>query len=105
MTTMKSFMLDENQLEAIIEFAGPQGEMSHRFIYHVLCQLRSMGQQHRDDWKIILFNGDHEGEISEAYGEYLDRKACGEEVWFNPEGEGEVLFEKPVEPDCDEEEE
>ena len=38
--------------------------------------------------------------------EYLDRKACGEEVWFNPEGEGEeVLFEKPVEPDCDEEEE
>jgi hypothetical protein len=64
-----------------------------------------MGQQHRDDWKIILTNGDHEGEVSETYSDYLDRKACGEEVWFNPEGEGEVLFEKPVEPDDDEEEE
>jgi len=102
MTTMKSFMLDEKQLEEIIEFAGPNGEMAHRFIYHVLCQLRSMGQQHRDDWKIILINGEHEGEVSDVYADYLDRKACGEAVWFNPEGEGEVLF---VEPDSDEEEE
>ena len=100
----KSFLMDEQQLEAIIELAGPTGEVGHRFIYHVLCQLRTMGHQHRDDWNIILFNDAHEGETSEAYGEYLDRKACGESVWFNPEGEGEVLFTKPVEPDADEEE-
>lgn len=105
MNTMKSFMLDEEQLEELIEFAGPHGEMAHRFIYHVLCQLRSMGYQHRDEWKIILTNADHEGEVSDAYGEYLDRKACGEEVWFNPEGDGEVLFEQPVESENDEEEE
>ena len=40
MTTMKSFMLDEKQLEEIIEFAGPNGEMAHRFIYHVLSMIR-----------------------------------------------------------------
>jgi hypothetical protein len=97
-------MIDEEQLESLIDFAGPNGEMAHRFIYHVLCQLRSMGYQHRDDWKVILTTGDHEGEISEAYGDYLDRKACGESVWFNPDGDGEVLFEAPVEIDTDEEE-
>ena len=59
MATMKSFMLDETQLEELIEFAGPNGEMAHRFIYHVLCQLRTMGYQHRDDWKIILTNGEY----------------------------------------------
>ena len=104
MNIMKCFMIDEEQLESLIDFAGPNGEMAHRFIYHVLCQLRSMGYQHRDDWKVILTAGDHEGEISEAYGDYLDRKACGESVWFNPDGDGEVLFEAPVEIDTDEEE-
>ena len=104
MTTMKSFLLDEKQLEALIAFAGPKGEMAHRFIYHILCQLRSMGYQHRDDWKIILTNGDHEGEVSDTYADYLDRKSCGESVWFNPEGDGEVLFEAPEESETDEKE-
>jgi len=63
-----------------------------------------MGYQHRDDWKIILTNGDHEGEVSDAYSDYLDRKACGESVWFNPEGDGEVLFEPPEESETHEEE-
>ena len=67
-------------------------------VYHILCQVMEMGQQHRDSWRVILTNGDHEAEVSETYADYLDRKACGEEVWFDPDangGEGEVLFEKP----------
>ncbi len=99
---MKSFEIIESQLDECINYVGPMSEHNHRFIYHILCQLKSMGEQHRDEWRIILMEGDHEAEMSETYAEYLDRKACGEKVWFDPEGEGTILFEEPI-PTSDEE--
>ena len=94
---MKTFEISEKDLQNCIDMVGPQGE-GLRMPYHILTQMLEMGQQHRDSWKVILHNGDHEAEVSETYADYLDRKACGEEVWFDPDangGEGEVLFEKP----------
>ncbi len=94
---MKTFEIMESDLQKYIDEVGPSGE-GMRMVYHILCQVMEMGQQHRDSWRVILTNGDHEAEVSETYADYLDRKACGEEVWFDPDangGEGEVLFEKP----------
>lgn len=94
---MKTFEIMEEDLQKCIQEVGPQGE-GMRMAYHILTQMLEMGQQHRDSWRVILHNGDHEAEVSETYADYLDRKACGEEVWFDPNakgGEGEVLFKKP----------
>lgn len=94
---MKTFEIMEEDLQKCIDMVGPQGE-GLRMPYHILTQMLEMGQQYRDSWKVILHNGDHEAEVSETYADYLDRKACGEKVWFDPNangGEGEVLFKKP----------
>jgi hypothetical protein len=88
---MKSFEISEEDLQNCIDLVGPQGE-GLRMPYHILTQMLQMGQQHRYSWRVILHNGDHEPEVSETYADYLDRKACGEEVWFDPAGEGTVFF-------------
>ena len=89
---MKTFEIMEEDLQKCIEEVGPTGELGLRMTYHILTQMLEMGQQYRDSWRVILTNGDHEAEVSETYADYLDRKACGEKVWFNPAGEGTVLF-------------
>ena len=94
---MKTFEIVESDLQKYIDEVGPNGE-GMRMVYHILCQVMQMGQQHRDSWRVILTNGDHEAEVSETYADYLDRKACGYEVWFDPDGnngEGQILFENP----------
>lgn len=88
---MKTFEIMEEDLLKCIQEVGPQGE-GMRMAYHILTQMLEMGQQHRDSWRVILHNGDHEAEVSETYADYLDRKACGEKVWFDPAGEGTVYF-------------
>jgi hypothetical protein len=108
MKFMKTLELDETQIRELVAHVGPEGETPHRYIYHLLSQFLTMGYSHRDSWRVILYNGDHEGEVSEAYAKYLDRKACGEDVWFDPaanDGEGAILEEDPFPPISDDEEE
>lgn len=88
---MKTFEISEGDLQRCIDLVGPQGE-GLRMPYHILLQVLQMGQQHRDSWKVILHDGDHEAELSETYADYLDRKSCGEKVWFDPAEGGTVLF-------------
>jgi hypothetical protein len=51
-----------------------------------------MGASFRDEWKIIMFNGDHEGELSENYAAYLDLILRNKKVTFEAES-GEYKLE------------
>jgi len=91
--------MEAHKLEELIVASAPGGVFENRLLYHLLSQLQTMGYAWRDEWNIILYTGDHEGIASDSYGEYLDRKACGELVWFDADakdGKGEVLFTEPI---------
>jgi len=97
--TLKTFEIDTVKLDEMVNAASPGGPFENRLLYHILAQFQTMGYAWRDDWNVILYNEDHEGLTSECYAEYLDKKACGDAVWFDPaanDGKGEILFAEPV---------
>ncbi len=89
---MKEILLDEERLLELLQDAGPGGEIENRYLYHILKLLHTMGATFRDEWKVIMFNGDHEGELSENYAEYLDLLLRNKTVTFDSES-GEYKLE------------
>ena len=97
--TLKTFEMEKHKLDELVEASAPGGVFENRLLFHVLSQIQTMGYAWRDEWSVVLYHGDHEGLTSDAYSEYLDRKASNEKVWFDPDandGKGEVLFTEPV---------
>jgi len=90
--SMKEILLDEERLLELLSDAGPGGEIENRYLYHILKQLHTMGASFRDEWKIVMFNGDHEGELSENYAAYLDLILRNKKVTFEAES-GEYNLE------------
>ena len=89
---MKEILLDEERLLELLSDAGPGGQIENRYLYHILKQFHIMGASFRDEWKIVMFNGDHEGELSESYAEYCDLLLQNKEVSFDAE-QGEYQLE------------
>jgi hypothetical protein len=89
---MKEILLDEQRLLELLSDAGPGGQIENRYLYHILKQLHMMGASFRDEWKIVMFNGDHDGELSEPYAEYCDLLLQNKKVSFDAE-QGEYQIE------------
>ena len=49
---MKTFEIMEADLQKYIDEVGPSGE-GMRMVYHILCQVMEMGQQHRDSGELF----------------------------------------------------
>lgn len=82
MDEFHKFEIDEKMLEQYIELCSTEGEINHRGIYHMLKQLAMMGYLWRTNWRVLLFNGNHEAEVSEEYSKYLDLRAQHKDVSF-----------------------
>jgi len=97
--TLKTFEMEKHKLDELVAASGPGGVFENRMLFHILSQIQTMGYAWRDEWSVVLYHGDHEGLTSDSYSEYLDRKASGEKVWFDPDAndsQGKVLFTEPV---------
>lgn len=76
--------IEESLLDDFIAHSNASGDGNHRGIYNFLLQIKMLGYLHNDIHKIILTHKEHSADISEKYAKYLDKRASGLDVKFNP---------------------
>ena len=76
---MDELRVDERLISECIEWVT-KGEGQHRGAKALLEMLRDAGYRWRTPVKIVLHNGNYEADLDDEYSDYLDQKACKNDV-------------------------
>jgi len=77
--------IDLRLLDEALDFVGPQSDHNHRLAYHLLSQLKRMGLLWLNTHQVILYHGESEAELDEAFAVHLDSLAANLSTEWPPE--------------------
>lgn len=86
---LHEILIDLRLLNEALDFVGPQSDHNHRLAYHLLSQLKRMGTLWRYDHRVILYHGEFEPELDEAFAVHLDALASNLPTEWPPKSEEE----------------
>ena len=80
-------LIDLRLLDEALDFVGPQSDHNHRLVYHLLSQMKRMGMLWRQTHQVILYHGESEPELDEAFAVHLDALAANLPTEWPPKSE------------------